>query len=948
MNTPYQSFAPSRLVAVLGPTNTGKTHLAVERMLAHQSGMMGFPLRLLAREVYDRVVSIKGPERVALITGEERILPPYADYFLCTAESMPLQREVAFLAVDEIQMCADSERGHIFTDRLLHARGTQETMFLGADSMRPLMRKLFPDIEIVERLRFSNLSYIAPKKLSRLPRRSAIVAFSVADVYAIAELLRRQKGGAAIVMGALSPRTRNAQVEMYQSGEVDYLVATDAIGMGLNMDIDLVALSATRKFDGHKFRDLTAAELAQIAGRAGRHMSDGQFTTLSGTENGAALDPQTIERIEEHRFDPIRRLSWRTHKPDYSSVETLVESLEQRPDSEIFSRARQADDLATLKYLAPRPQIRERATNATQTRLLWETCQIPDFRKLALDTHARLVETIFTHLSDADGVLPDKWFETQVSRLDNTTGDIDTLAARIAAVRVWTYVAHRENWLRRSEHWVDATRSIEDRLSDALHERLTQRFVDRRTAVLLREMRAKGELMVTIDTQDGNDEISVEGHIIGRLEGFVFHTDPSANGDEGRMLRQAGEKTLRLEIEKRALALSAAEDGEFTMVYSRGFHQPLLKWRGQTVAEVTAGDDIYVPRVQLLPNTLLDGPLAQQVQERLNNWLKSHIATLLEPLVKLRDILRAQAKGTAEVALDGQARAVAYRIVEALGILPRSEVIQEVRALDQNIRRGLRQYGIRFSANYIFMSAMLKPAPTDLRLALWAMSNGQTALPQRPTPGLVHIETEKRVPYIFYQMAGFRTVGHHAVRIDMMERLADSVRPLGQDGQAFTVSPDLMGLVGASGDDFAAIMRALGYAQIEVDKSQLPAQEAPQEEKSEVTTTEAETPAEDAKTEAAPEAEGEAKVEQAETAEATTPEDEKVQAFVWDKQRNQRRPAPKGRRPQAKDAKGDKPRRPAKGKPRPKQGPKVISSGEVKGESPFAALADLKKTMAQK
>lgn len=944
MNAPYSSFASSRLVAVLGPTNTGKTHLAVERMLAHESGMMGFPLRLLAREVYDRVVAIKGPERVALITGEERILPPYADYFLCTAESMPLQREVAFLAIDEIQMSADGERGHVFTDRMLHARGTQETMFLGSDAMRPLIRRLFPDAEIVERPRFSRLSYIAPKKLSRLPRRSAIVAFSVADVYAIAELMRRQKGGAAIVMGALSPRTRNAQVEMYQSGEVDYLVATDAIGMGLNMDIDLVALSATRKFDGHKFRDLTASELAQITGRAGRHMNDGQFTTVAGMENSSLLEPEIIERIEDHRFEPIRRLSWRTHRPNYATVDTLIESLEQSPDSEIFHRARQVEDLATLKYLAPRPNVRDRIRSESDVRLLWDVCQIPDFRKLALDTHARLVEQIFTHLSDADGVLPDKWFQTQLSHLDNVSGDIDTLAMRIAAVRVWTYVAHRENWLRRHEYWVEATRAIEDRLSDALHERLTQRFVDRRTAVLLREMRAKGELMVTIDQRDGNDEITVEGHVIGHLEGFVFHADPSAQGDEGRMLRQAGEKTLRQEIEKRALTLSAAEDGEFSLVYTRGFHMPLLKWRGQTVAEVAAGDDIYVPRVQLLPNTLLDGPLATQVQERLNTWLKNHIATLLEPLVQLRDILRAQAKGTAEVALDGQARAVAYRVVEALGILPRSEVIQEVRALDQNVRRGLRNYGIRFSANYVFMSAMLKPAPTDLRIALWAMANNQVNLPPRPTPGLVRVEMEKRAPHVFYQMAGFRSVGTHAVRIDMMERLADAVRPMGQNGQAFVVGPDLMGLVGASGDDFAAIMRALGYAQTEVEKSDLaPAPEeakaAPAEEKSAEETTVEEQPAEETPAETNAEEK---------PAEAAEEESTKVQAFVWDKRKPQKRPPQQQFKPKPKGEKGDKPRRPAKGKPRPKQGPKVISSGHAKGESPFAALADLKKAMAKK
>lgn len=946
-----QSSPHGRLVGVLGPTNTGKTHLAVERMLAHESGMMGFPLRLLAREIYDRVVSIKGASRVALITGEERIEPPYADYFLCTTESMPLSRDVAFLAIDEVQMCADADRGHIFTDRLLHARGMEETMWLGSDAMRPIIRRLYgDDAEIIARPRFSRLSYTAPKKLSRLPRRSAIVAFSVADVYTLAELIRRQKGGCAIVMGALSPRTRNAQVELYQSGDVDYLVATDAIGMGLNMDIDLVALAATRKFDGQRFRDLTPAELAQIAGRAGRHMSDGSFTTLAGMDGAHPLDAEVIERIEQHRFEPVKRLMWRSHTLDYSSIDTLIASLEERPDRENFAPARQADDLAVLKYLAPRHNIRERATREAGVRLLWDACQIPDFRKIALDVHARLVEHIFVHLSDGDGRLPEDWFAAQVRRLDNISGDIDTLAARIAGVRVWTYVAHRQNWLKRATHWVEATRVIEDKLSDALHDRLTQRFVDRRTAVLLREMKAKGELMVAIERTDMGDEISVEGHVIGRLEGFIFHVDTTVNSDEAKMLRQAGERALRQEIETRAQALSAAKEGEFTLDFTRGYARPIIKWRGQAVAELSAGDDIYVPRIAFLPGTMLEGPLAAQVLAKLNDWLKTHIETLLDPLIKLRDALKNQGKSDTEVTLGGQARAVGYRLLEALGVLSRQDVVEEVRALDQNARRGLRFFGIRFGAVFIFMPAMLKPAPADLRLALWAMMHAKDQpLPKRPTPGLVRIEMERSAPRGYYPTIGFRPIGSSAVRIDMLERLGDAVRPMGQGGKPFLVGPDLMGLVGASGDDFAAIMRVLGYGTRDVLKSTLSVEEKPAEAAPPPAETQA-VEEQAAETQAVEEA---AVVEDNPAPQVPTVEveDPMVTAFVWEPRQRAKKPHPQHTdksKPQAKHTKGAKGARAADGK-KPHKAPRPAKKEpEISAHSPFAALADLKKAMMRK
>jgi ATP-dependent RNA helicase SUPV3L1/SUV3 len=510
-----------RLTAVLGPTNTGKTYLAVERMLGHESGMIGFPLRLLARENYDRIRRIKGEGAVALVTGEEKILPASARYFVCTAESMPLDRPVGFLAIDEVQMAADAERGHVFTDRLLHARGVEETMLLGAETMRPLLRRLLPGIEIITRPRFSTLSYKGPRKATRLPPRSAVVAFSAGEVYRIAETMRRQQGGCAVVMGALSPRTRNAQVEMYQAGEVDHLVATDAIGMGLNMDLLHVAFAGLSKFDGRGPRRLTPAELAQIAGRAGRHMNDGSFGT---TAEIGALPPETVEAIENHRFDAIAAFMWRNSDLDFHSVAGLQASLERRSPDPVLMRAREADDQLALAHLARDPEILRRVGGPATVRLLWDVCQIPDFRKVMSDAHTRLLAQIFRHLTAPEGRLPTDWVAGHVTRLDRTDGDIDTLMARIAHIRTWTYISHRAGWLQDPGHWQEASRAVEDKLSDALHRALTQRFVDRRQAHLLRRMKDGGALAGSV-TKAG--EVIVEGLGVGQLAGFRFVPDGS-------------------------------------------------------------------------------------------------------------------------------------------------------------------------------------------------------------------------------------------------------------------------------------------------------------------------------------------------------------------------------------------------------------------------------------
>src|SRR5579859_834862 len=594
-----RSVINDRLVAVLGPTNTGKTHYAIERMCGHSSGLMGFPLRLLAREVYDRVVAIKGKDQVALLTGEEKILPPKARYFLCTAESMPVpgghlpgggaERDFAFVALDEAQLGTDMERGHVFTDRLLRARGREETLILGSETLRPMLRALVPGVEIIGRPRFSTLSYAGPKKLSRLPKRSVVVAFSAEEVYAVAEMLRRLRGGAAVVMGALSPRTRNAQVAMYQAGEVDFLVATDAIGMGLNMDVDHVAFAAARKFDGQVSRALEATEVAQIAGRAGRHMNNGTFGT---TADVPGLDPQIVEAVENHHFPPLKKLQWRNSDLRFTSVAALIAALDRLPDDPGLVRARESDDRLALTALSQDVDTMERAKTPDRVRLLWEVCQIPDFRKSLAEQHSRLLAAIFHHLTEPARKLPAEWLDRQVKRLDRTDGDIDTLMTRIANVRTWTYVSHRGEWVENGQEWQERTRAIEDRLSDALHQRLTQRFIDRRTAVLTRKLRSDEALDSKV-----SDEglLTVEGEFVGKLQGFRFAQDRSESSTAARAVSAAARAALKPEIAERVAQLAAAPDGEF-----EADPTGQVLWRGEPVAMLQAGALPLQPMIEVL------------------------------------------------------------------------------------------------------------------------------------------------------------------------------------------------------------------------------------------------------------------------------------------------------------------------------------------------------------
>jgi ATP-dependent RNA helicase SUPV3L1/SUV3 len=787
------SSAP-RVQAVLGPTNTGKTHLAIERMLGHHSGMIGFPLRLLARENYDRIVWLKGARAVALITGEEKILPPHPSYFVCTVESMPLDRPVEFLAVDEIQLCGDPDRGHVFTARLLHARGLSETMFLGADTIRPLIRRLVPEAEIVSRPRFSTLSYTGPRKVTRLPPRSAVVAFAVADVFALAEVMRRQRGGTAVVLGALSPRARNAQVGLFQSGEVDYLVATDAIGMGLNMDVDHVAFARTVKFDGTRPRHLMAPEVAQIAGRAGRHMNSGTFGETADQE---PIAPELVEAVENHRFDPLEQLFWRNQRLDFRSPAALLRSLDERPALVGLTAGREADDLMALRVLSRVPDIAGLARNPAAVRLLWEVCQIPDFRKVMSDTHARLLGQIFRHLAGPHERLPTDWVANQVGRLDRYDGDIDTLMTRIAHVRTWTYIANRADWLHDAAQWQERARAIEDRLSDALHDRLTQRFVDRRGAFLLRRLAGNDELLAAV-TPKG--DVMVEGHFVGRLDGFRFVPDEEAGDDAARHLLVAANRVLRGEIARRARHLAAAPDTAFALTPTG-----MITWEGNPVGRLLPGDEVLAPRVEPLPGEFLEGDLREMVRRRLADFVRDTIERRLAPIFRAR---------AAE--LSGAARGLTYQLGEALGSLPAAQVAAQRAALSSADRASLARLGVRLGTEFVYFERLLKPDAVALRALLWSIREGAPLPAPIPAPGRLSLPRE--ADPAFYAAIGYAPLGGRALRLDRVERLAAAARGLARQGK-FSATPELAQIAMSSMDDLTPMLVGLGYRAIVAEGS---------------------------------------------------------------------------------------------------------------------------------
>jgi ATP-dependent RNA helicase SUPV3L1/SUV3 len=795
-------FARAPVKAILGPTNTGKTHLAVERMCGHSSGMIGFPLRLLAREVYDRVVALKGANQVALLTGEEKILPPQARWFLCTAESMPMERDFAFVALDEAQLAADRERGHVFTDRLLHARGREETMILGSESLKPMVRALLPKAEIVGRPRFSTLSYAGPAKLSRLPPRSAVVAFSAEQVYAVAEMLRRMRGGAAVVMGVLSPRTRNAQVAMYQAGEVDYLVATDAIGMGLNMDVTHVAFAGLSKFDGNRRRRLTPAEMAQIAGRAGRHQRDGTFGSLAlAGEAMSEFRPEEVEAIEEHRFAPLDHLYWRESELDFGGVEPLIRSLERRPARRELRPAPEAIDHIVLKLLSADPLVIDRARDHDTMRRLWAACGLPDFRKTGPEHHSRLVARIFGHLSEGDGHIPASWYATEVARLDNVQGDIDALADRLAGVRTWAYVAHRPDWLAEPAEMAARAMAVEEKLSDALHERLTQRFVDRRTSVLMRDLGRKGagEFPVLIDAEG---EVTVGSFAIGRLNGFSFEVDPSARHADRKMLLATAERRLAGEYENRAAALVADTDAHFSLRTMAGTPVAIC-WRGHEVARLEAGKNLLSPRVKL--DRRIDSVSQrgrEAVVERLENWVRGQVERSLAPL-------RAAGRTAQDKAAPAPVRALLAMLVDEGGVVARDKVAGPLAALDRDQRRGVTALGVRIGALDLFMPAALKPEAMRWRSALRAAAAGRP-MPALPSPSSVVILAGEEERAALGRL-GFRAAGPQMVRVDMAERIARRAHEAKAAGEGPLIDPALVTSLGLQPQAVGKLMRDLGF-----------------------------------------------------------------------------------------------------------------------------------------
>jgi ATP-dependent RNA helicase SUPV3L1/SUV3 len=782
--------APPRLVAVLGPTNTGKTHLAVERMLGHASGMIGLPLRLLAREIYDRIVKLRGARAVALITGEEKIVPPRPHYFVCTVEAMPLSREVEFLAVDEIQLCADPERGHVFTHRLLHARGTAETMLLGAGTMAPLVRRLLPHAEIVTRERFSALTYAGPKKLTRLPRRSAVVAFSADQVYAIAELIRRQRGGAAVVMGSLSPRTRNAQVALYQSGEVDFLVATDAIGMGLNMDVDHVAFAGLRKFDGKRTRWLYPQEVGQIAGRAGRYQRDGTFGVTGEAED---MDEDLVRAVEEHHFEPVTGAEWRNSRLDFGSLPGLLRSLAKTPDREGLTLSAEALDETTLRRLAQDPEVTDRARGRQAIERLWECCQTPDFRKVAAEEHMGLAREFFLHLTTGRQRIPEDWMARQVSQLDRTDGEIDTLAARLSSVRTLAYVANRPDWLADPGNWQATMRGLEDRLSDTLHAKLMARFVDRRTSALMRGLRVREDMLAGVGA-DGT--VTVEGHFVGRLTGVRFEAAQGSSVLEEKALRAAATHAVGPEIARRLGRLAAEPDEAFALT-----PDGVVLWQGEA-AGVVAGGEPFRPQVRLL-GELGHAAARQRAAQRLEAFVTGEAGRRLASLRKLE-------AAVADGKIKGLARGLAFRLIEAGGVLDRALVRAETRALSQVERRMLRGLGVRLGAFSVYMPALLRPEARALTQALAAreipgwrpVTDQPSRLPaQAPSPrGLAAF--------------GLRAVRGWAVPVEQLERLDELLRAGVKQGGGVLLSDEARAALGWSADEAREILKGLGFAAI--------------------------------------------------------------------------------------------------------------------------------------
>ena len=785
-------MSKNKVTAVLGPTNTGKTYLAIDTMLSFQSGMIGFPLRLLAREVYDKVIKKIDPSQVALITGEEKIIPINAKYFLCTVESMPIDKNLEFVGVDEIQMCSDSERGHIFTDRLLNLRGEKLTMLMGSNTIKSIIEKLSDDVEFINKERFSKLTFGGHKKISRIERKSAVIAFSAEEVYAIAELIRRQKGGAAIVMGSLSPKTRNAQVSLYQSGDVDYLVATDAIGMGINMDLDNVFFSNIKKFDGKKLRRLNISEIGQIAGRAGRYLNDGIFGI---TGECSEINPEEIEALEQHKFSDIQNIYWRNSSLNFNSKQSLIKSLDEKPNKDWLRRIYECEDEKVLKYFLKDAVDFNFEENSSNLKILWECCQIPDFVKKTYGHHLEIVSKVFKFLTTGNQRIPNQYIKEQLMLLDKVEGNVDSISNRIANVRTWSYVSNKSNWVENQDYWIERTKNLEDKLSDRLHEELTKTFIDKRASVLARGLKQD----ITFDTEIINDEkVMINKQYIGHLKGLKLELDLKVDALDAdiKSLKKAARHNVSPEIIKRINQIIDTGLIELNNDFK-------IYWKNYPVAKIIPGSDYLNPKIQLVIDEMIENEEKNKLDLFIQEWIQKKINTELKSLIDL--------KNTREN--NSELRALAYHLYENNGVVKRDEVSSYLKKLDQNERKKLRNLGVKFGRYHIFLFKLFKPSSVSLRTLLWKNFNEKNLNLIPPTFGLNFLEEKKPTNKEFMLLCGFESFDKFFVRIDILERLFLMIYNSNSEKKSNDVKliPEMLNLLGCNKDNFIKLIKKMNY-----------------------------------------------------------------------------------------------------------------------------------------
>ncbi len=785
----------NKITAVLGPTNTGKTHLAIETMLSFDSGMIGFPLRLLAREVYDKVIKKTEQNKVALITGEEKIIPTDPKYYLCTVESMPIDKSLDFVGVDEIQMCADHERGHIFTDRLLNMRGNKLTMLMGSNTIKNIISKLNDDIEFIDRKRLSKLTYAGHKKISRINRKTAIIAFSAEEVYAIAELIRRQKGGAAIVMGALSPKTRNAQVELYQSGDVDFLVATDAIGMGINMDLDNIYFSNLKKFDGKKLRKLNLSEIGQIAGRAGRYLNNGNFGITGDCKE---ITSEEVNLLENHKFEEIRTLFWRNSNLNFNNQYSLIKSLEERPNREWLRKIHECEDEKALKYFLRDKNLENVNFDNKTLNLLWECCQIPDFVKKTYGNHYEVIENVFKFLSSKKGKITDEYMRLQLMKLDKLDGNVDSLSNRIANVRTWSYVSNKNNWIENQDYWIEKTKLLEDRLSDRLHEELTKTFIDKRASILARGLKQDMEFKTEILE---NNDVIIDNQFIGKINGLKLELDLKKGALETdiKSLKKAARQSIGPELERRIQNI--IDTGLINL--NNDFK---IYWNKFAIAKLSAGNDYLSPNFELIVDDILDQGQRQKLDSFIKKWLKNKIDIVLQSLIDLKNLKDKHSS----------IKALAYQLYENNGVLIRDNVSEYLKNLGQSERKILRDLGVKFGRYHVFLHKLIKPEPVTIRTLLWKNYHQKYFKLNPPTFGLNFIEDKDKRNKNFMLLCGFEKFDNFFVRIDILERLFMKIINSGsEESKEIKLVPEMLNLLGCSKDNFKKLIKKMNYKILE-------------------------------------------------------------------------------------------------------------------------------------